>query len=132
MNAADAHAWPTELRLHKDRRTLTITFADGEHFDLPAEYLRVKSPSAEVQGHSAEERKTVPGKRDVGIIEVLPVGNYAVRLVFDDLHSTGIFGWEYLLDLGRRHERYWRDYLDELAAKNLSRDPPPRRDANNH
>ena len=93
MNAADAHAWPTELRLHKDRRTLTITFADGEHFDLPAEYLRVKSPSAEVQGHSAEERKTVPGKRDVGIIEVLPVGNYAVRLVFDDLHSTGIFGW---------------------------------------
>jgi DUF971 family protein len=132
MNAADAHAWPTELRLHKDRRTLTITFADGEHFDLPAEYLRVKSPSAEVQGHSAEERKTVPGKRDVGIIEVLPVGNYAVRLVFDDLHSTGIFGWEYLLDLGRRHERYWRDYLDELAAKNLSRDPPPRRDAKNH
>ena len=87
----------------------------------------MKSPSAEVQGHSAEERKTVPGKRDVGIIEVLPVGNYAVRLVFDDLHSTGIFGWEYLLDLGRNHAAYWQDYLDELAAKNLTRDPPPRR-----
>jgi len=120
-------AWPTELRLHKDRKTLTVTFAGGEHFDLPTEYLRVKSPSAEVQGHSAEERKTVPGKRNVGIIEVLPVGNYAVRLVFDDLHSTGIFGWDYLLDLGRKRAAYWQDYLDELAAKNLSRDPPPRR-----
>lgn len=89
--------------------------------------MRVKSPSAEVQGHSAEERKTVPGKRDVAIIEVLPVGNYAVRLVFDDLHSTGIFGWDYLLDLGRNRGAYWQDYVDELAAKNLSRDPPARR-----
>ena len=116
-------AWPSELRLHKDRKTLTVTFDGGESFDLAAEYLRVKSPSAEVQGHSAEERKTVPGKRDVGIIEVLPVGNYAVRLVFDDLHSTGIFGWDYLRELGRNHARYWQDYVDELAAKNLSRDP---------
>jgi DUF971 family protein len=120
-------AWPTELRLHKDRKTLTITFGSGERFDLAAEYLRVKSPSAEVQGHSAEERKTVPGKRDVAILEVLPVGNYAVRLVFDDLHSTGIFGWDYLLDLGRKHGTYWQDYLDELATKNLSRDPATRR-----
>src|ERR1700741_3022461 len=118
--------WPTELRLQKDRKTLTIAFEGGERFDLSAEYLRVKSPSAEVQGHSAEERKTVPGKRDVGIIEVLPVGNYAVRLVFDDLHSTGIFGWDYLLELGRNHDKYWQDYLDELAAKNLTRDPPLR------
>jgi DUF971 family protein len=123
----DAQAWPTELRLHKDSKTLTVTFDGGEHFDLPAEYLRVKSPSAEVQGHSAEERKTVPGKRDVGIIEVLPVGNYAVRLVFDDMHSTGIFAWDYLLDLGRNYPAYWRDYLDELAVKNLTRDPPARR-----
>jgi len=123
----DAQAWPSELRLHKDRKTLSVTFEDGERFDLTAEYLRVKSPSAEVQGHSAEERKTVPGKLDVGIIEVLPVGNYAVRLVFDDLHSTGIFGWDYLRDLGRNHARYWQDYLDELAAKNLTRDPPKRR-----
>ena len=127
MTANDTQAWPSELRLHKDRKTLTVTFTDGQSFDLPAEYLRVKSPSAEVQGHSAEERKTVPGKRDVGIIEVLPVGNYAVRLVFDDLHSTGIFSWDYLLDLGRNQAAYWQDYLDELADKNLTRDPPPRR-----
>ena len=127
MTANDTQAWPSELRLHKDRKTLTVTFTDGQSFDLPAEYLRVKSPSAEVQGHSAEERKTVPGKRDVGIIEVLPVGNYAVRLTFDDMHSTGIFGWEYLLELGRNYPAYWQDYLDELAAKNLTRDPPARR-----
>jgi DUF971 family protein len=125
--STDTEAWPSELRLHKDKKTLTVTFDGGEAYDLPAEYLRVKSPSAEVQGHSAEERKTVPGKRDVMIIEVLPVGNYAVRLVFDDLHSTGIFGWDYLRDLGRNRARYWQDYLDELAAKNLTRDPPTRR-----
>jgi len=106
---------------------LSVNFDNAETFDLPAEYLRVKSPSAEVQGHSAEERKTVPGKREVGIIEVLPVGNYAVRLVFDDLHSTGIFGWDYLLELGRNQSKYWQDYLDELAAKNLTRDPPKRK-----
>ena len=123
----DTEAWPSELRLHKDRKTLTVSFDGGESFDLPAEYLRVKSPSAEVQGHSAEERKTVPGKREVGIIKVLPVGNYAVRLVFDDLHDTGIFGWDYLRDLGRNYARYWQDYLDELAAKNLSRKPPAQR-----
>lgn len=123
----DTQVWPTELRLHKGGRTLTVSFDNGEHFDLAAEYLRVKSPSAEVQGHSAEERKTVPGKRDVAVIEVLPVGNYAVRLVFDDLHSTGIFGWDYLFDLGRNHTRYWQEYLDELAAKNMTRDPPVRR-----
>ena len=123
----DAQAWPTELRLHKDRKTLSITFDNAERYDLAAEYLRVKSPSAEVQGHSAEERKTVPGKRDVEILEVLPVGNYAVRLAFDDMHSTGIFDWDYLRDLGRNHARYWQDYLDELAAKNLTREPPARR-----
>jgi DUF971 family protein len=115
--------WPTELRLSKDRKTLTVAFDGGDSFVLPAEYLRVKSPSAEVQGHSPDERKTVPGKRDVMILEVNPVGNYAVRLVFDDLHSTGIFSWDYLLELGREHPRYWQDYLDELAQKNLSREP---------
>jgi DUF971 family protein len=121
--------WPTELRLHKDRKTLTVAFEGGDSFDLAAEYLRVKSPSAEVQGHSPDQRKTVPGKKNVGIMEVLPMGNYAVRLVFDDMHSTGIFGWDYLLDLGRNHGKYWQDYLDELATKNLSRDPviPPRK-----
>jgi DUF971 family protein len=121
---SDTQAWPTELRLHKDRKTLSVTFEGGERFDLPAEYLRVKSPSAEVQGHSAEERKTVPGKRAVEIIEVLPVGNYAVRLVFDDLHSTGLFSWDYLRELGRNYAAYWQDYLDELASKNLKREPP--------
>ncbi len=123
----DASAWPTELRLHKDRKTLSVAFDNGDRFDLPAEYLRVKSPSAEVQGHSAEERKTVPGKRDVAILEVLPIGNYAVRLVFDDMHSTGIFGWDYLADLGRNRTGYWQEYLDELAAKNMTRDPAMRR-----
>ena len=126
MTANDTQAWPSELRLRKDRKTLTVTFAGAESFDLPAEYLRVKSPSAEVQGHSPDERKTVPGKTNVMILEVLPVGNYAVRLVFDDLHSTGIFGWEYLQQLGRNYAAYWQDYLDELAAKNLTRDPPKR------
>jgi DUF971 family protein len=123
----DTEAWPSELRLHKEHKTLTVSFDGGESFDLPAEYLRMKSPSAEVQGHSAEERKTVPGKREVGIIEVLPIGNYAVRLVFDDLHDSGIFSWDYLRDLGRNYARYWQDYLDELAAKNMSRDQPARR-----
>jgi DUF971 family protein len=125
--AADPRPWPTELRLAKDRKTLNVTFDNGEQFALAAEYLRVTSPSAEVQGHSPDERKTVPGKRDVAILEVHPVGNYAVRLVFDDLHSTGIYSWDYLGDLGRNHSRRWQDYLDELAAKNLSREPPARR-----
>jgi DUF971 family protein len=119
--------WPTELRLSKDKKTLVIAFDNGERYELAAEYLRVKSPSAEVQGHSAEERKTVLGKRDVMILEVLQVGNYAVRLVFDDMHSTGIFGWDYLRDLGANHAAYWQDYLDELAAKNLTREPAARR-----
>jgi DUF971 family protein len=127
MNATDTSAWPDELRLHKDRKTLTVSFEGGERYDLAAEYLRVKSPSAEVQGHSAEERKTVPGKKNVAILEVLPVGNYAVRLVFDDMHSTGIYSWDTLRDLGRNHDRYWRDYLDELASKNLTREPPAKR-----
>ena len=119
-------SWPTELRLHKDRKTLTVSYEEGETFDLPAEYLRVKSPSAEVQGHSPDQRQTVAGKKNVAILEVLPVGNYAVRLVFDDMHSTGIFDWNYLRELGRHHAEYWQTYLDELAMKNLSRDPPPR------
>ena len=116
--------WPTELRLAKDRKVLTVSFDNGDSFALPAEYLRVKSPSAEVQGHSPDERKTVPGKRNVTILEVNPVGNYAVRLVFDDMHSTGIYSWEYLHELGRTQAANWQDYLDELAAKALSRDPP--------
>jgi len=116
-----AKPWPTELRLHKDRRVLTVAFDSGESFDLSAEYLRVKSPSAEVQGHSPDERKTVAGKRNVAILEILPIGNYAVRLVFDDTHSTGIYSWDYLLSLGRDHGAFWQEYLDDLAGKGLSR-----------
>jgi DUF971 family protein len=119
-------SWPTELRLVKDRKTLAVTFDNGESFELPAEYLRVRSPSAEVQGHSPAERRVVAGKRDVQILEVHPVGNYAVRLIFDDLHSTGIFTWVYLLELGRNREDYWREYLGELAEKDLSRAPVAR------
>jgi DUF971 family protein len=123
---ATQSAWPTELRLQKDRRVLYVTFDNGEAFGIEAELLRVRSPSAEVQGHSPDERKTVGGKRDVAILEVNPVGNYAVRLVFDDLHSTGIFSWDYLLELGRNRDRYWQEYHDELAGKNLSREPARR------
>lgn len=123
MAVDPADIWPTELRLHKDRRVLTISFDNGETFELPAEYLRVKSPSAEVQGHSPDERKTVPGKKNVMLLEVLPVGNYAVRLVFDDMHSTGIYSWSYLAEVGRNQARYWQDYLDELAAKGMKREP---------
>ena len=126
MADASSTPWPTELRLHKDRRTLTVAFDNGESYDLSAEYLRVRSPSAEVQGHSPDERKTVGGKKSVMVLEVHPIGNYAVRLVFDDMHSTGIFSWNYLHELGENYTAYWRDYLDELAAKNLSRDPPKR------
>ncbi len=118
--------WPTELRLRKDRKVLAVTFDNGESFELAAEYLRVRSPSAEVQGHSPSERRTVAGKEQVQILELHPVGNYAVRLVFDDMHSTGIFSWEYLFELGQNCEQYWQEYLAELAEKNLSRSPTAR------
>ena len=121
MNSRASTPWPTALRLHKDRKALTITFDNGESFELSAEYLRVKSPSAEVQGHSPDERKTVSGKKNVAILEVHPVGNYAVRLVYDDMHSTGIYSWDYLYSLGRNRSAYWQDYLDELAGKGLAR-----------
>ena len=114
-------SWPTELRLGKDKKMLTVSFDNGEKFELPAEYLRVKSPSAEVQGHSPDERKTVPGKRDVAILEVLPVGNYAVRLVFDDGHDTGIYSWTYLHQLGREQQSRWARYLEDLAKAGLTR-----------
>lgn len=125
--ASDIGPWPTELRVAKDRKSLTVTFDSGESFVLDAEYLRVMSPSAEVQGHSPDERKTVPGKRQVSILEVHPIGNYAVRLVFDDLHSTGIYSWAYFTELGRERDHKWQGYLDELASKGLSRDPVLRR-----
>ena len=117
-------AWPVEIRLPKDRRTLRVAFDDGRTFDLPAELLRVTSPSAEVQGHSEAERKTVGGKRNVTILSVDPVGNYAVRLGFDDMHSTGIYSWAFLRALGLNAERRFQDYLDDLQAKGFDRDTP--------
>ena len=117
-------AWPVEIRLPKDRRTLRVAFDDSRTFDLSAELLRVTSPSAEVQGHSEAERKTVGGKRHVTILSVDPVGNYAVRIGFDDMHSTGIYSWAFLRDLGENAGRRFQDYLDDLQAKGLDRDRP--------
>ncbi len=114
---------PLEIRLVKAERTLHVAFDDGSSFALPAEYLRVESPSAEVQGHGPSQRTTVPGRRHVGIMAVEPVGHYAVRLLFDDLHDTGIFSWDYLYQLGREQDWRWQAYLAALREKGLSRDP---------
>jgi DUF971 family protein len=113
--------WPNELRVSADKATLTVVFEDDQSFELPAEMLRVLSPSAEVQGHSPEQRTTVGGKRNVRIARMVPTGNYAVRVVFDDGHDTGIFTWAYLRRLGMERERLWVDYLKELDAKGLQR-----------
>lgn len=113
--------WPTELRVSPEKRLLTVSFDDGSRHELPAEMLRVMSPSAEVQGHSPAQRKTVGGKKDVGIMKVEPVGNYAVRIIFDDMHSTGIFSWDYLNELGSQKDEKWTAYLAELEQKGLSR-----------
>jgi DUF971 family protein len=116
--------WPSEIRLSPDKRTLTVSLGDGRRFELSAEYLRVMSPSAEVQGHSAQERKTVGGKANVAITAIQPVGNYAVRLVFDDMHDTGLYTWPYLVELGEEKDRKWSAYVADLRAKGLSRDRP--------
>ena len=113
--------WPTEIRLRRDRRALVVAFDDGVTHELPAEMLRVLSPSAEVQGHSPEQRQTVPGKREVSIAAVDPVGNYAVRLTFSDGHNTGLFSWTYLRRLGNERPSLWAAYLAELQAKGMSR-----------
>ena len=115
-------SWPREIVLSRRERVLRVDFDDGSSFALPAEYLRVLSPSAEVQGHGPADRKTVGGKRSVQIDRVEPVGNYAVRLVFDDGHSTGIYSWSYLHELGRERETRWKAYLDALTAKGLGRE----------
>lgn len=107
--------WPTELRVNRERSALTVAFDSGERFVLPAEYLRVESPSAEVQGHTAAQKKVVSGKRHVGIESVEPVGNYAARIVFDDGHDTGLYSWSYLHELGREQSAKWAAYLSELA-----------------
>lgn len=116
-------AWPSELRLNPEKTALRVSFSDGVSESLPAELLRVNSPSAEVQGHSPAERKLVAGKRDVVIRQVEPVGNYAVKLVFSDGHDTGLYTWPYLYRMARMKDELWGSYLEELSAAGLSRDP---------
>jgi DUF971 family protein len=118
-----AMAVATEIRFNKAERVLAVEFDDGSSFTYPAEFLRVESPSAEVQGHGPHQKTIVPGRRHVGIIAIEPVGNYAVRLVFDDLHDTGIYSWDYLHELGRAQDRLWQAYLAALDARGLSREP---------
>ena len=113
--------WPTELRLARSKAELTVAFASGENFVLSAEYLRVESPSAEVQGHAAHQKQIVGGKRDVKIAGLEPVGNYAVRILFDDGHDTGLYSWDYLHELGRDYRKKWSAYLQALGARGLDR-----------
>ncbi|WP_334128444.1 DUF971 domain-containing protein [Sneathiella sp.] len=113
----------TEVRLKSQEKILSIAFADGQTFQFPAEFLRVESPSAEVQGHGASQKQIVAGRRHVGIMGLEPVGNYAIRIKFDDLHDTGLFSWSYLYELGLKQETLWATYLDNLAKAGLSRDP---------
>ena len=118
----EARPWPTELRLDRGAGVLEIDYDDGRGFSLPAELLRVESPSAEVKGHGTGQKVTVPGKRNVGLVAAEPVGRYAVRIVFDDGHDTGIFSWAYLRELGENQDRLMAEYLAELARLGLSRD----------
>ncbi len=113
---------PTEIRYDRASRVLHVTFDDGVAFALPAEYLRVESPSAEVQGHGPAQKKTLPGCRDVTVTAIEPVGHYAVRLIFDDGHDTGIYAWDYLHDLGREQDARWAAYLAALARQGLRRE----------
>jgi DUF971 family protein len=115
--------WPVELRLKRAEKLLEVAFDDGSRFSLPAEYLRVESPSAEVQGHGPGQKTLVHGRAHVGIMELEPVGNYAVRIKFDDLHDTGIYSWNYLYQLGVEHEERWREYRGALSANGLRREP---------
>ena len=121
MSAGSTACWPVELRLKQAEKVLEISFDDGNSFSLPAEYLRVESPSAEVQGHGPGQKTLVYGRARVGIIGLEPVGNYAVRIIFDDLHDTGIYSWNYLYQLGDEHDRRWREYLAALAASGATR-----------
>jgi len=114
--------WPSEVRLSPDKRALRVVFEDGVDFELSAEYLRIESPSAEVQGHSPSEKKTVGGKRKVRILAVSSVGNYALKLQFDDGHDTGIYTWRYLFELGETYATKWQSYLTNLETASLTRD----------
>jgi len=110
---------PTEITLHQKTRVLTISFDDGARFDLPCEYLRVYSPSAEVRGHGPGQEVLQVGKQDVRITAIEPVGMYAVKLVFDDGHDSGLYSWQWLYELGEGQQEKWQDYLDRLAADGI-------------
>ena len=116
-----ADPWPLELVSKQQGRILSIRFDNGESFDLEAEYLRVESPSAEVKGHGPGQEQLVHGKRHVAMSRLEPVGTYAVRVIFSDGHSTGLFTWNYLAKLGREHETIWQAYLDKLAKAGQTR-----------
>lgn len=120
---ATQEAWPLEIRLKRAEKRVEVDFDTDETFSYSAEYLRVESPSAEVQGHGAEEKKTIAGRKYVGITNIEPVGNYAVRIIFDDLHDTGLYSWSYLYKLGKEQDRIWAEYLAKLSEKGLSREP---------
>jgi len=122
VTSFSAEHWPTEIKLKRAEKRLDVLFDDGSLFALPAEYLRVESPSAEVQGHGPSQKQLVAGARAVGIAQLEPVGHYAVRILFDDGHDTGIFSWTYLYELGRDQAEKWPRYLDAMAAAGLSRD----------
>ena len=112
---------PTEIVLHQASHALEVAFDDGTRFRLPCEYLRVESPSAEVQGHGPGQRVLVPGKRNVNIRAIVPVGNYAVQLQFDDGHDSGLYSWSYLHELGREYDQRWPAYVAGLESRGLSR-----------
>src|SRR3954454_20724785 len=110
-------SWPKEIRLKKAEKLLEVEFDDGHTFVYPAEFLRVESPSAEVQGHGAAQSQIGSGRKHVGIIELEPVGHYAVRIKFDDLHDTGIYSWAYLHELGQRQGKLWGGLLDGVFTQ---------------
>ncbi|MEM7225090.1 MAG: DUF971 domain-containing protein [Pseudomonadota bacterium] len=123
MPDTGAEHWPTEVRYSKAGKRLEVSFDNGKTFSYPAELLRVESPSAEVQGHNPDQKQIVAGRRHVGILELEPIGNYALKIRFDDLHDTGIYSWVYLYKLGEEQDQIWTAYLEALAVKGLSRDP---------
>jgi len=127
MTVPERRPRPVEIRLKSEAKRLEIDFDDGKRFSLPAELLRVESPSAEVQGHGPSQKQIVAGRRHVGIMAVEPVGHYAIRIKFDDLHDSGIYSWDYLYDMGARQDEIWAKYLAALDERGLSREPPRRR-----
>lgn len=113
----------TDVRYISANKRLEVVFADGKQFAFTAEFLRVESPSAEVQGHGPHQKTLVPHRRHVGIIGIEPVGTYALRLKFDDLHDTGLYSWEWFYDRGHDQDALWQDYLQRLEARGLTREP---------